>query len=88
MDTPAKAEELYASLQSAGISVLFDDRAERAGVKFNYADLIGLPLRVTVGEKNLKDGMVELKTRKSIENKLIPAAEITQTTQSLLKTIK
>ena len=88
MDTQAKAEELYASLQSAGISVLFDDRAERAGVKFNDADLIGLPLRVTVGEKNLKDGMVELKTRKSIENQLIPAAEITQTTQSLLKTIK
>ncbi len=88
MDTQAKAEELYASLLSAGISVLFDDRAERAGVKFNDADLIGLPLRVTVGEKNLKDGMVELKKRKSIENQLIPAAEITQTIQSLLKTLK
>jgi len=88
MDTQAKAEELYATLQSAGISVLFDDRAERAGVKFNDADLIGLPLRVTVGEKNLKNGMVELKKRKSIENQLVPAAEITQTIQSLLKTIK
>ena len=88
MDTQAKAEELYASLQSAGISVLFDDRAERAGVKFNDADLIGLPLRVTVGEKNLKDGMVELKKRKSTENQLVPAVEITQTIQSLLKTIK
>ncbi len=43
MDTKAKAEELYSSLQSAGISVLFDDRAERAGVKFNDADLIGCP---------------------------------------------
>jgi prolyl-tRNA synthetase len=88
MDTQAKADELYASLQSAGISVLFDDRAERAGVKFNDADLIGLPLRVTVGEKNLKDGMVELKKRKSIENQLVPAAEIIQTIQSLLRTLK
>jgi prolyl-tRNA synthetase len=63
LDTRAKAEELYTALQSAGISVLFDDRDERAGVKFNDADLIGCPIRVTVGEKGLKDGMVELKRR-------------------------
>ena len=63
MDTRAKAEEIYNSLQSAGISVLFDDRDERAGVKFNDADLIGCPIRVTVGEKGLKEGMVELKKR-------------------------
>lgn len=63
MDTRAKAGEIYHALQSAGISVLFDDRDERAGVKFNDADLIGCPLRVTVGEKGLKDGMVELKRR-------------------------
>jgi prolyl-tRNA synthetase len=88
MDTKPKAEELYASLQGAEISVLFDDRAERAGVKFNDADLIGLPLRVTAGEKNLKDGMVELKKRKSLESQLVPATEITQTIQSLLKTLK
>jgi prolyl-tRNA synthetase len=50
-------------LQSAGVSVLFDDRDERAGVKFNDADLIGCPVRVTVGEKALKEGMVELKPR-------------------------
>ncbi len=81
MDTRAKAEEIYSSLQRAGISVLFDDREERAGVKFNDADLIGCPLRVTVGEKNLKEGMVELKPRKQTDNKLI---EI----KSLLEEIK
>jgi prolyl-tRNA synthetase len=88
MDTKAKAEELYSDLQSAGISVLFDDRAERAGVKFNDADLIGLPLRLTAGEKNLKEGMVELKRRTSTENQLVPATEVIQTIQSLLKTLK
>lgn len=65
MDTKAKAEEIYTALQSAGISVLFDDRDERAGVKFNDADLIGCPVRVTVGEKGLQNGMVELKQRSS-----------------------
>ena len=67
MDTRAKAEEIYGTLQSAGLSVLFDDRDERAGVKFNDADLIGCPIRVTVGEKGLKEGMVELKPRKEKE---------------------
>ena len=71
MDTRSKAEEIYDSLQSAGITVLFDDRDERAGVKFNDADLIGCPMRVTVGEKNLIKGMVELKPRKEKENRLV-----------------
>jgi len=64
VDTRAKAEEIYTALQTAGIAVLFDDRDERAGVKFNDADLVGCPIRVTVGEKALKQGMVELKPRK------------------------
>lgn len=77
MDTSAKAEELYLSLQNAGISVLFDDRDDRAGVKFNDADLIGCPVRMTVGEKNLKDGMVELKPRKEKDNRLISLTSLT-----------
>lgn len=77
MDTKAAAEELYASLEKAGIPVLFDDRDERAGVKFNDADLLGCPLRVTVGEKNLKAGMVELRPRKSKENRLISLTSLT-----------
>ncbi|MCL4530054.1 MAG: His/Gly/Thr/Pro-type tRNA ligase C-terminal domain-containing protein, partial [Chloroflexi bacterium] len=77
MDTRLKAEEFHQSLQEAGISVLFDDRDERAGVKFNDADLIGCPVRMTVGEKNLKDEMVELKPRKEKENRLISLASLT-----------
>ncbi len=63
LDTKAKAEEIYQQLKDAGISVLFDDRDERAGVKFNDADLIGCPIRITVGEKALQNEMVELKLR-------------------------
>jgi prolyl-tRNA synthetase len=76
IDTRTKAEEIYAQLKNAGISVLFDDRDERAGVKFNDADLIGCPIRVTVGEKALQNGMVELKPRKEKENKLITLEKI------------
>ena len=85
MDTRAKAEEIYNSLQSAGISVLFDDRDERAGVKFNDADLIGYPIRVTVGEKGLKEGMVELKPRMEKENRLVPIDKIVEEIKSSLK---
>lgn len=84
LDTRAKAEEIYRSLQDAGISVLFDDRDERAGVKFNDADLIGCPLRVTVGEKGLKEGMVELKPRKVKENQLVPVDKIVEKIKSIL----
>ena len=75
MDTRAKAEEIYNALQNAEISVLFDDRDERAGVKFNDADLIGCPIRVTVGEKNLKEGKIELKKRTEANSQLILAEE-------------
>ncbi|HEX2697309.1 MAG TPA: His/Gly/Thr/Pro-type tRNA ligase C-terminal domain-containing protein, partial [Anaerolineales bacterium] len=81
MDTKAKAEEIYAELQNAGMSILFDDRDERAGVKFNDADLIGPPLRVIVGEKNLREGMVELKARKETNHRLVAIEKIV----SLLK---
>jgi prolyl-tRNA synthetase len=85
LDTRAKAGEIYNSLQSAGVSVLFDDRDERAGVKFNDADLIGCPLRVTVGEKGLKEGMVELKPRTEKENQLVPVDEIVEKINLILK---
>jgi prolyl-tRNA synthetase len=82
LDTRASAEEIYNALQNADISVLFDDRDERAGVKFNDADLIGCPIRITVGEKALKEGMVELKPRKEKENRLIPLASLSNLTDS------
>ncbi len=76
MDTRAEAGKIYNDLQSAGISVLFDDRDERAGVKFNDADLIGCPVRITVGERGLKDGMVEVKARKAGENLSVPISDL------------
>jgi prolyl-tRNA synthetase len=77
LETRTKAEEIYNTLQSAGISVLFDDRDERAGVKFNDADLIGCPIRITVGEKALKEGMVELKPRKEKDSHLVSLTGLT-----------
>lgn len=85
VDTRVKAEEIYAELQNAGLSVLFDDRDERAGVKFNDADLIGYPIRVTVGEKGLRGGMVELKSRKGKENRLVAIENTAKETRSNLK---
>ncbi|MFC2133050.1 proline--tRNA ligase [Bacteroidota bacterium] len=62
------SEKMYNELMSWGYEVLFDDRTEgSAGVKFNDADLLGMPLQVIVGERNLKEGMVELKVRKTDE---------------------
>jgi prolyl-tRNA synthetase len=75
-DTRAAAEELYETLQNAGFSVLYDDRDERAGVKFNDADLIGCPVRITVGEKNLDKGVVEVKRRTDSGSKLVVLAEV------------
>jgi len=63
----AKVEEVYAALQAAGIEVLFDDRDERAGVKFNDADLLGLPLRLTMGKRGVENGIVEMKNRRTGE---------------------
>jgi prolyl-tRNA synthetase len=66
------AEALYAQLRAAGVEVLFDDRDERPGVKFKDADLIGLPLRVTVSERSLKQGGAELKRRTAPERESVP----------------
>ena len=82
-NTRATAEEIYDALQNAGISVLFDDRDERAGVKFNDADLMGCPIRVTVGEKSLKEGMVELKPRKEKDNRLLSFTRLTSLTSPM-----
>lgn len=63
------AEHIYKSLQEKGIEVILDDRDERAGVKFNDAELIGIPLRITIGPKKLAEGKVEIKSRRSGEMK-------------------
>ena len=65
------AEKLYDELTKLGIDVLLDDRKERPGVKFADMDLIGIPHRIVIGEKHLKDGNVEYRHRREAENKLI-----------------
>ncbi len=61
------AEQIYSELKAAGVDVLLDDRKERAGVKFKDCDLIGYPLRVTVGPKTVEEGTIELRIRKTGE---------------------
>ena len=68
----ASADALVASLEEKGVEVLFDDRDESAGVKFADADLIGIPYRVTVSKRSLKEKSVELKGRSSMEAELVP----------------
>jgi prolyl-tRNA synthetase len=82
-DTKRTAGEIHDKLEAAGISVLLDDRDERAGVKFNDADLIGCPLRVIVGARNLADRMVELKRRSDTSSELVPIEEIVVVLRSL-----
>lgn len=84
LDTRAEAEKIYLACQSAGISVLFDDRDERAGVKFNDADLIGCPIRITVGERGLQNGMAEVKERKAADSAQIQFKEISTHIKNLI----
>jgi prolyl-tRNA synthetase len=63
----ATATRIYDELTAAGIEVLYDDRNERAGVKFKDADLIGIPFRIAVGKKGLAEGVVEVKRRNATE---------------------
>jgi prolyl-tRNA synthetase len=66
--------EIEQGLEAAGLEVLVDDRDERPGVKFKDADLIGVPLRVTVGDRGLDKGNVELKRRTEKESRNVPTA--------------
>lgn len=66
-DVAGAAEKIYSKLLSAGADVIIDDRTETAGVKFKDADLLGIPVQVTVGRKNLEEGKVEVKSRISGE---------------------
>jgi prolyl-tRNA synthetase len=70
------AERIYAQFQEVGIEILYDDRDERAGVKFNDADLLGNPIRLTVGARGVKNGIVELKLRRSDESLDLPLDDI------------
>ncbi len=79
------AEALYAELNKAGVDTLLDDRDERAGVKFKDSDLIGIPVRVTVGERNLKQGNVEVKRRNEKEARLVKVEDAAAVVKGLLE---
>lgn len=79
------SERLYEELEGEGVEVLFDDRDERAGVKFKDADLIGIPLRLTVGERNLKEGKVEIRKRRTKETILVGIEETVQRVKELIR---
>nr|MBI3611779.1 proline--tRNA ligase [Nitrospirota bacterium] len=79
-----QARVLYDQLGQAGVEVLWDDRDERAGVKFNDADLIGAPLHLVIGDKGLAQGQVELKVRRTGAVTKLPPAEVPATVKALL----
>ncbi|MHC1758582.1 MAG: proline--tRNA ligase [Negativicutes bacterium] len=80
-------EKLYEDLKSAGVEVVFDDRDERSGVKFKDADLIGYPVRITIGPKALKENSVEVKVRRTKESTLYPLGEHIESIRQLLATL-
>jgi prolyl-tRNA synthetase len=87
-EVPQAAEKLYQALWAAGIEVLYDDRPESPGVKFNDADLIGLPVRLTVSERALKAGGVEFKRRDRPEKEVVPLGEVTRRVQQELAALQ
>jgi len=72
MEKPEVAERLYSELQASGVQVLYDDRLESPGVRFNDADLLGIPLRVVVSPRTLKTQSLEVKWRSEKEAQLLP----------------
>lgn len=78
------AEQLYADMTGAGLEVLYDDRDERPGVKFKDADLLGLPLRITVGSRAVKEGVVEIRRRRTGEEIAVAPGEALPAVRRLL----
>ncbi len=90
MDSPEQvnaADKIYRDLTEAGIDVLYDDRDERPGVKFNDADLIGLPIRITIGDKSLKDNKIELKARTAEKHELVEIDGAVKAVKTLAQTL-
>ncbi len=79
------ANRLYAELQAQGIEVILDDRDERAGVKFKDADLIGIPIRITIGPKSLQENQVEVKKRWEEEKILVDMDKVVQSVIDFVK---
>jgi prolyl-tRNA synthetase len=82
------AENIYEQLVNNGIEVLLDDRVLRGGIKFKDADLIGMPVRVTVGQKSVAGGNVEIKLRCESKSQKVPIEKATDKTIELVNTLK
>lgn len=81
------ADRIYGELRQAGVEVLYDDRQESPGVKFNDADLIGLPIRITVSAKSLAQGGVEMKRRNQPEKEIVPEASLIERLRTELQSL-
>ncbi|MFH1077227.1 MAG: proline--tRNA ligase [Pseudomonadota bacterium] len=79
------AQRLYQELSRRGVETMIDDRDERPGVKFNDSDLIGIPIRIAIGEKSLKQGKVELKLRAEKNTTLLSIEEALETVENIVK---
>jgi prolyl-tRNA synthetase len=77
-------EELYVKFKTEGLEVLFDDRQESPGIKFNDADLLGIPIRVTISPRTLKSNSVEVKWRSQKESELVPLEGIVARLKELI----
>ncbi|OHB59171.1 MAG: proline--tRNA ligase [Planctomycetes bacterium GWF2_42_9] len=82
------SEKIYTELQEAGVEVLLDDRDERGGVKFKDADLIGIPIRITIGAKSIAEGNAEVKLRSESEVKKVSLQSVTQKTLEIITELK
>jgi prolyl-tRNA synthetase len=87
-DVVRVSEEIYGKLQEAGVEVLLDDRDLRGGIKFKDADLIGIPIRVTVGKKSVVEGNVEVKLRAEPQSEKTPIAETPRKVVELINQLK
>jgi prolyl-tRNA synthetase len=87
-DVVNTAEKIYQQLQNYGIDVLLDDRDIRGGVKFKDADLLGIPVRVTVGQKSIAEGNIEIKLRRESQSQKVPIKEAVNKTIELVDLLK
>ncbi len=87
-EVAAAADRLYGELLSAGIEVLYDDRPERPGVKFNDVDLIGFPVRLVVGKRGLERGEVELSLRRDRQRRPVPLEHAREEVERLLAELR
>ncbi|MFH0789454.1 MAG: proline--tRNA ligase [Pseudomonadota bacterium] len=83
-ETTQWAQELYGELKQAGVDVLLDDRPERPGIKFKDADLIGIPLRITIGPKGLAEGKVEVRERRTGEVQKVEKGQVVRVIKKIV----